>query len=200
MSKLIDKRFLFLLAVVQSLIRVWLSVTPWTEAHQTNSVLHHLLEFAQTHGHWISGAIQPSHPLLPLSPALNLSQHQYLYQWVSSWHQVAKVLELSFLISPSNEYSGLISFRIDLLSVQCIIPACSYFSAYLLHISLSYYLESSSCSGKVRIWQQDTIFTLKEFSILNVDSAQNFLREWIPSKGATERTSLSGLETVWPVA
>ena len=118
MSKLIDKRFLFLLAVVQSLIRVWLSVTPWTEAHQTNSVLHHLLEFAQTHGHWISGAIQPSHPLLPLSPALNLSQHQYLYQWVSSWHQVAKVLELSFLISPSNEYSGLISFRIDLLAVQ----------------------------------------------------------------------------------
>ena len=50
------------------------SVTPWTAAHQTNPVLHYLLEFAQTHAHWIGDAIQPSHPLLPLSPALNLSQ------------------------------------------------------------------------------------------------------------------------------
>ena len=44
--------------------------------------------------HWVSDAIQPSHPLLsPSPPALNLSQHQSLVQWVSSWHQVAKVLE-----------------------------------------------------------------------------------------------------------
>ena len=57
-------------------------------------VLHHLLEFAQTHAHWVSDAIQPSHPLLPPSlPAFNLSQHQALFQWVSSSHQVAKVLE-----------------------------------------------------------------------------------------------------------
>ena len=48
-------------------------------------VLHHLLEFAQTHVHWVSDAIQPSHPLLPPSPpALNLSQHQGLFQWVDS--------------------------------------------------------------------------------------------------------------------
>ena len=54
-------------------------------------------EFAQTHVHWISGAIQPSHPLsLPLPPALNLSQYQALFQRVSSSHQVAKVLELQF--------------------------------------------------------------------------------------------------------
>ena len=52
-------------------------------------VLHHLLEFAQTHVHWVDDAIQPSHPLLPISPLiLNLSQHQGLVQWVSSSHQV----------------------------------------------------------------------------------------------------------------
>ena len=59
------------------------------------SVHHYLPEFAQTHVHWVSDAIQPSHPLLPPSPLdLNFSQHQGLFQWVSSSHQVAKVLEL----------------------------------------------------------------------------------------------------------
>ena len=56
--------------------------------------LHYLLEFAQTHVCWVSDAIQPSHPLLaPSPPAFNLSQHQGLFQSVSSLHQVAKVLE-----------------------------------------------------------------------------------------------------------
>ena len=57
----------------------------------------------------------------PSPPALNLSQHPGLFKWVSSSHQVAKVLGFSFSISPSNEYSGLISFRmdwLDLLAVQ----------------------------------------------------------------------------------
>ena len=58
-------------------------------------VLHYLLEFSQIHVHWVSDAIQLSLPLLSLSPsALNLSQHQGLSQWVSSSHQVAKVLKL----------------------------------------------------------------------------------------------------------
>ena len=57
-------------------------------------VLHHLLEFAWTHVHWVGDAIQPSHPLSsPSPPALNLPQHQGLFQWVSSSHQVAKVLD-----------------------------------------------------------------------------------------------------------
>ena len=57
-------------------------------------VYHQLLEFTQTHVHWVSDAIQPSHPLLSLSPpAPNPSQHQGLFQRVSSSHQVAKVLE-----------------------------------------------------------------------------------------------------------
>ena len=55
-------------------------------------VLHYLLEFSQTHVHQVGDAIQPSHPLLsPFPPAFHLSQHQGLFQWVSSSHQVAKV-------------------------------------------------------------------------------------------------------------
>ena len=57
-------------------------------------VLHHLLELTQTHVHWVGDAIQPSHLLSSLSlPAFSLSQHQGLFQWVSSSYQVAKVLE-----------------------------------------------------------------------------------------------------------
>ena len=57
-------------------------------------VLRYLPKFAQTRVHWVGDAIQPSHPLSPPSPpALNLSQHQSLFQWVSSSHQVAEVLE-----------------------------------------------------------------------------------------------------------
>ena len=57
-------------------------------------VLHYLPEFVQTHVHWVNDAIQPSHPLSsPSPPAFNLSQHQSLFQWVSSLHQVAKLLE-----------------------------------------------------------------------------------------------------------
>jgi len=57
-------------------------------------VHHQLPESTQTHVSWISDAIQPSHPLLStFTPVLNLSQHQGLFKWVSSSHQVAKVLE-----------------------------------------------------------------------------------------------------------
>ena len=58
-------------------------------------VHHQLPEFTQTHVHWVSDAIQPSHPLSsPSPPAPNPSQHQSLFQWVNSSHEVAKVLEL----------------------------------------------------------------------------------------------------------
>ena len=85
-------------------------------------VHHQLLELAQTHAHWVGDAIQPSHPLSSLSPpTFNLSQHQALFQWVSSLHQVARYWSFSFNISPSHEHSGLISLRmdwLDLLAVQ----------------------------------------------------------------------------------
>ena len=84
-------------------------------------VHYKLLELTQTHSHRVGVAIQPYHPLSsPSSPVFNLSQHQNLYsnesalgiRWPKYW---------SFSFSPSNEYSGLISFRIDwvdLLAVQ----------------------------------------------------------------------------------
>ena len=85
-------------------------------------VHHQLLKLTQTHILRVSDAIQPSHPLSsPSPPAFKLSRHQGLFQWVSSLHQVAKVLGFQLSISPSNEYSGLISFRLDwldLLAVQ----------------------------------------------------------------------------------
>ena len=57
-------------------------------------VHHQLLRFNQTHVHWVSDAIQPSHPLLsPSPPAPNPSQHQSFFQWVNSSHEAAKVLE-----------------------------------------------------------------------------------------------------------
>ena len=77
-------------------------------------VHHQFPEFTQIHVHWVGDEIQPSHPLSsPSPPTFNLSRHQGLFQWVSSSHQVAKVLEFSFSISPSNEYSRLFSFRMD---------------------------------------------------------------------------------------
>ena len=85
-------------------------------------VHHQLPEFTQTHVHRVSDAIQSSHPLSsPSPPAFNPSQHHRLFKWVSSSHQVVKYWSSSFSISPSSEYSGLISLRIDwfhLLAVQ----------------------------------------------------------------------------------
>ena len=85
-------------------------------------VYHQLPEFTQTHVHWVSDAIQPCHPLSSLSPpAFNLSQHQGPFKWVSSSHQVAKILEFqlqhqSFQWTPRTDF-----FRmdwLDLLAVQ----------------------------------------------------------------------------------
>ena len=79
---------------VQSLSRVPPFVTPMGCSTPGFPIHHQLPELAQTHVHQVSDAIQPSHPLLsPSPPALNLSQHQGLFQRVSSSHQVAKVLE-----------------------------------------------------------------------------------------------------------
>ena len=85
-------------------------------------VHHQLPEFTQTHVHWVGDAIQASHLLLsPSPPTLNFSQHKGLFQWVSSSHQVAKVLEFQFQHQFFQWIFGLISSRIDwfdLLAVQ----------------------------------------------------------------------------------
>ena len=75
---------------------------------------HQLPEFTQTHVHWVSDAIQPSHPLpSPSPPAFNLSQHQGLFKWVSSLHKVAKVLELQLQHLSFQWIFRLVSFQID---------------------------------------------------------------------------------------
>ena len=100
---------------VQMLSRVRLCdpmncITPGLPVH------HQLPEFPQTHFHQVGDVIQPSRPLSsPSPPAPNPSQHQGLFQWVNSSHEVAKVLA-----SPSNEHPGLISFRMDWLDLLAI--------------------------------------------------------------------------------
>ena len=77
-------------------------------------VHHQLLELVQIHLHWAGDAIQPS-LWSPYPPAFNHSQHQGLFKGVSSLHQGPKYWNFSFSISPSNEFSGLVSFRMDWL-------------------------------------------------------------------------------------
>ena len=102
---------------VQSLSNVQLFVTPWTW-HIRLPCPSPTLRVYSNSCPLSSDAIKPSHPLSSASPpAFNLSQHQGLFQGVSSSHQVAKYWSFSFSISPSNEYSGLISFRMDWLDL-----------------------------------------------------------------------------------
>ena len=100
-------------------------------------VHHQFPEFTQTHLHRVGDAIQPSHPLSSPSPAFNLPQHQSLFQcirWPKYW-------SFGFSISPSSEYSGLISFKIDwldLLAVQGTLKG-------LLQHHSSMYMQSTPC-------------------------------------------------------
>ena len=84
------------------------SLRPYEPQHARPPVHHQLPESTQTHVHWDGHAIQPSHPLSSPSHALNLSQYQGLFRWVSSLHQVDKVLEFqlqhqSFQWTPSTD-------------------------------------------------------------------------------------------------
>ena len=84
-------------------------------------VHYQLLELTQTYVHWVSDAIQPSHPLSsPSPPTFNLSQHEGLFQWVNSLHQVAKVLELQL-----QHQSFQWILRIDFLENWLIWSPCS---------------------------------------------------------------------------
>ena len=92
-------------------------------------VHHQLPQFAQTHVHQVSDAIQASHPpLSPFPPDFNLSQHQGLFKWSSSLHHLPKYWSFSFSISPSNESSGLISFRMDWLDLLVVQGTLKIFS------------------------------------------------------------------------
>jgi len=98
------------------------SVTPVDCSTPGFPVHHQFLELTQTHIHRVGDAIQPSHPLSsPSPPTFNFSQHQGLSSESVLCIRWPKYWSFSFSISPSNEYSVLISFRIDwldLLAVQ----------------------------------------------------------------------------------
>ena len=102
----------------QSLSHVWLFVTPWIATCQASLSIASFLELTQTHVHRIGDAIQPSHPLLlpSIFPSIRLFSNESVLciRWPKYW-------SFSFSISPSNEYSELISIRMgrfELLSVQ----------------------------------------------------------------------------------
>ena len=87
--------FLFGFCCCSSVAKLYLTLCNPMGCHMPGSpVLHCLLERAQIHVHWVDDATQPSHALLPSSFAFNLSKHQGIFRWVSSSHQVARVLEL----------------------------------------------------------------------------------------------------------
>ena len=90
-----------LIGLVNSVSQLCLTLCDPMDCSTPGFPVHHqLLEATQTHIHCVSDAIQPSHPLLSPSLAFNLSLHQGLFQWVSSLHQVAKVLEFQLQHQP----------------------------------------------------------------------------------------------------
>ena len=145
--------FVNVFVVVQSFSCVWLFVTQWTAACQA-SLSFTLLEFAKAHVHWISDAIQSSHPLLsPSPPAFNLSQHQGLFQWVSSLHQRAKYWSFGFSISPSNEYS--VYFPLGWTSLISLLSKGQTLKSLLQHNSS----KASFFSSQSSLWSNSHICT-----------------------------------------
>ena len=102
-------------------------------------ILHHLPEFAQTHVHRVGDTIQPSHPLSPPSPDLNISQHHSLFQEVGSSHQVAKVLELQ-------HHSFQWIFRVDLLYPSILEFASELTLGGLIFLSIHFFIIRTSRS------------------------------------------------------
>ena len=116
-------------------------------------VHHHLLELiTQTHVHRISDAIQPSQPVIPFSSCLSLSHESVLHiRWPKHW-------SFSFSISPSSEYSGLISFRMDRLDLLAVQGTCK--SLFQHHSSKASILWCSSFfMVQLSLWSNSHIHT-----------------------------------------
>ena len=100
-NRLLEKTIFFFWKIAQAVVAVQplscvlLFAIPWTAARQSSLFFTISWSLLTRNVHWVGDVIQPSHPLSPTSPsAFSLSQHQGLFQWVSSSHQVAKALEL----------------------------------------------------------------------------------------------------------
>ena len=118
-------------------------------------VHHQLPEF--THIHWVGDAIQPSHPLSsPSPPALNLSQHQGLFNESALRIRWPKYWSFSFNISSSNEHPGLISFGmdwLDLLAVQGILESSATSQFKSIHSSVLSFLYSPTLTCIHDYWK-----------------------------------------------
>ena len=143
-------------------------------------VHHQLPESNQTHVLWVGDAIQSSHPLSsPSPPVLNVSQHQGFFKWVSSSHQVAKVLEFQLQNQSFQWTPRLISFRmdwLDLLAVQgtlksllqnhsskaSILRCSAFFTVQLSHL----YMTTGKTIALTRKTSVDKVMTLL-FNILS---------------------------------
>ena len=129
----LHKFFLSVSQSFQSLSCVQLFATPWTAACQASLYITSSRSLFKLMS--IESLMSSNHLILssPSPPAFYPSQHQSLCQWVHFLHQIAKVLEFCFSISPSNEYSGLISFRIDWFNLLAVQGTCK---SLLQHHSL----------------------------------------------------------------
>ena len=122
---------------------------------------HQLPESTQTQVHWVSDAIQPSHPLCsPFPPTPNLSQHQGLFKWVSSSHQVAKVLEFQVQHQSFQFHSGQISFRmdwLDLLAIQGTLKSLLQHRSSSINSSVLSFLHSPTLTSIHDYWKNHTL-------------------------------------------
>ena len=117
-----------------------MSYSLWPHGLSTSgsSVLHSLPEFAQIHVYWVGDAIYPSHFLPPSSPfAFNLSQHQGLFQWAGSLHQVAKILELQ--LHHHNLSNSFVSNRLRGVWSESILSAYLILRYHLCTVKFSHF-------------------------------------------------------------
>ena len=135
--------------LVSSVAQLYLTLCDPMNCSTPDLPVHHQLPgFTKTHVHWVGDAIQPSHPLSSLSPpAFNLSQHQGLFKWVSSLHQVAKVLEFQL-----QHQTFQWTLRTDLLSDGLVGSPCSPRDSQSL---LQYH------SSKASILRRSAFFTVQ---------------------------------------
>ena len=144
-------------------------------------VHHQFQESTPTHVHWVSDAILPSQPLLSPSPLIfNISQHQGLFKWVSSSHQVAKYWSFSFSICPSNEYSGLISFIFFFIFfVYCFHFNLFFVKWFLLEWTGSISLQSKELS---RVFSNTTVQKHQFFGAQPSSESNSHIHTWLLEK------------------
>ena len=162
-------------------------------------VLHYLLKFAQTHVHWIGDVIQPSHPLSPPSPpALILSKHHGLFQWVDPLHQVAKVLELQLPINIQGWFLKIDWFDLavqgilkSLLQHHNLKASILWHSAFFM-VQLSYPYMTTAITIALTI--QTFVSKVKSLLLLHCLDLSNFLRSTCPLISLLQSPSVVILE------